>query len=372
MDINDKLRAFLQIAGQFQLGSLPTEQSHPLTRNLSELAQTDLAAAIARLKQVDCAALQVVLNKADEIIRLSTCIRDALREGNRIFLCGCGATGRLALACEVIWRSVHGSDEVGERVIAFMAGGDIALIRSIENFEDHPEYGAQQLVELGFKSGDLLIACTEGGETPFVIGATLKAASISARAPFFLYCNPDDVLCRTVERSREIIEDARINKMNLTVGPMALAGSTRMQASTVLMLATGCALLYYNSTDCIETEIREFCAFWRDLDLSFLAAFIEKEAACYAEKSYVLYEADDALAITVLTDTTERAPTFSMYPFENAQDTVTDHSLCYLCLPTASQSADAWRLGTQTGSPHARMGRCRWTHLCPAAARLRP
>ena len=53
-----------------------------------------------------------------------------------------------------------------------MAGGDVAIIASVEDFEDHPEFGAHQLLSLGFADNDLLIACTEGGETPWVIGAT--------------------------------------------------------------------------------------------------------------------------------------------------------------------------------------------------------
>jgi N-acetylmuramic acid 6-phosphate etherase len=274
---------------------------------------------------------------------LSTSIKETIENGYRIFIGGCGATGRLALACEVLWRSIHGNDEMGERVIGFMAGGDIALIKSIENFEDHPEFGARQLVELGFKNGDLLIACTEGGETPYVIGVTLKAASISDQPPIFLYCNPDDILRKTAQRSREIIDNEGIKKINLTVGPMALAGSTRMQASTVLMLAVGTALLHYNSRDCIENEIREFISFWHTTDLSFLKLYIEKESAIYSDYGFVFYEADQDLAITVLTDTTERAPTFSMYPFENSQDVATKQSLCYLSLPTASTSEEAWR-----------------------------
>jgi N-acetylmuramic acid 6-phosphate etherase len=55
-------------------------------------------------------------------------------------------------------------------------------------------------VELDFKAEDLLIASTEGGETPWVIGATIEASKISKHKPFFLYCNPDEVLF--VERSK--------------------------------------------------------------------------------------------------------------------------------------------------------------------------
>ena len=54
-----------------------------------------------------------------------------------------------------------------------------------------------------------------------------------ARKVYFVYNNPDEVLCQHVERSREVIEDPRIEKINLTTGPMAIAGSTRMQATSI-------------------------------------------------------------------------------------------------------------------------------------------
>lgn len=72
-----------------------------------------------------------------------------------------------------------------------MAGGDAALIKSIEDFEDHPEFAQQQLVQLGFKDNDILIASTEGGETPWVIGAVWKSTEISHRKPYILYGNTD-------------------------------------------------------------------------------------------------------------------------------------------------------------------------------------
>ena len=71
----------------------------------------------------------------------------------------------------------------------------------LRHFQDHPEFGVRQLDELGFADGDLLISSTEGGETPFVIGATERAAAVSSNPPWFLYCNPDEKLARLVERS---------------------------------------------------------------------------------------------------------------------------------------------------------------------------
>jgi N-acetylmuramic acid 6-phosphate etherase len=344
IDFKRRAEEYLAIASQFNLGELVTEQPHPSTENLSELACNDLGQAIRILHAVDREALSALSRSIDRILALAERIAWTLRSGAKIYLCGCGATGRLSLACEVFWRRAHASDNLIDRVIGFMAGGDAALVRSIENFEDHPEYGARQLAELGFGGQDLLIASTEGGETPFVIGATLRAAELSMNPPWFLYCNPDDLLCKVAQRSAAVLRDSRIEKMNLTVGPMALAGSTRMQASTVLMAAVGTALLGNGQQHDAHAIIKVLQDYWSNLAPVFLIPLIEMESDCYSHVGRVLYQTDPELAITILTDTTERAPTFSMHPFENTLDRDAVPSLCRLCLPAAADSASAWNL----------------------------
>ena len=59
---------------------------------------------------------------------------------------------------------------------------------------------------------------------------------------FFVYNNPTDLLCEHVERSRDVLEDPRITNIDLFTGPMAIAGSTRMQATTAELLVVGSAL----------------------------------------------------------------------------------------------------------------------------------
>ena len=51
-----------------------------------------------------------------------------------------------------------------------MAGGDYALIKSVEGFEDFTAFGRKQIRDLGVRAGDVVFAITEGGETSFVIG----------------------------------------------------------------------------------------------------------------------------------------------------------------------------------------------------------
>ena len=327
---------FLRVASLYQLGVLPTEQPHPRTLELSRWALHDLPRAIATLKAVDLDALGMLQQYVASIDRLARRVVATLEKGRRIYLCGCGATGRLSLSLEYLWRGRHpGSDQVR----SFMAGGDIALVHSLEGFEDHPGYGARHLEQMGYEDGDLLIACTEGGETPYVIGATERAAQLSTNRPIFLYCNPDAILAGHIERFRRVQDNPRIETMCLDVGPMALTGSTRMQASTVLQLAVGVALLQPE----IDTgeSIASFRALVAASDLSFLSRFIEAEARVYASGDHVTYQTSQ-YGITVLTDTTERAPTFSLVPFDQLNTRTGSHSLCYVSLDSAADASQAW------------------------------
>ena len=324
---------------QFRLGDLPTEKPHPKTSALSQLAQEDPFRACELLREVEIDAVRGILDSTKSLVHMTEEIRATLDSGGRVFLCGCGATGRLSLSIETFWRERF--QDRTEQVISFMAGGDFALIRSIESFEDFPEYGARQLRDLGFDANDLLISCTEGGETPFVIGATEEAIRISRRNPFFLYCNPDEVLAKTVERSKKVIENSRIHKINLHVGPMALSGSTRLQAATVLMLATGTSLFSAVDGQEVTARIFEFIEVLSSLNFEKFVALIELESEAYKNKNLLVHSCND-FAITLLTDTTERSPTFSLLPFNQTPDEPLP-SWTYLMLDGIESSEAAWQ-----------------------------
>ena len=330
--------AFLKIAEHYQLAVLPTEQRHPKTTFLSDLSKKNLPKAISILKEIDVKALAVLSDQRDGVLRLQRAINETIAAGRRVFLCGCGATGRLSLTLEVLWRQ-QASPQLRDSVVSFMAGGDVALISSVESFEDSPEFGARQLKELGFQKGDLLIGSTEGGETPFVIGAVECAASYAnGRKPFFIYCNPDDALKNRVLRSRRVLENEDIEKINLSVGPMAISGSTRMQASTVLLGAIGLALLF----EYPDTARQEVVKLVNDSDFLFLEEFIGIETEIYNNLGVIYYDASENLGISVLTDTTERSPTFSLAPFDNSNDQNPLPSLAYLLFSNARSSEHAW------------------------------
>jgi N-acetylmuramic acid 6-phosphate etherase len=332
---------FLKTAYLYKLGMLPTESQHPLTMNLSDQAQHDLPGAIALIKKIDLHALAVLGSRIDLLARMQSDVMQVLKSGHRIFLCGCGATGRLSLSLEAIWREQTPAAFSADQVISFMAGGDVAMVRSIENFEDHPEFGRRQLEELGFTQDDLLISCTEGGETPFVIGATEHAAEVSRYAPYFLFCNPIPVLKDNVERSRTVLENPRIHSIDFPIGPMVLSGSTRLQASTVLMAAVALAMFEKQGAEEISEALERLLSFIQATDFEFLTPFIERETDVLQRGDYIYY-CTRGYEMPVLTDTTERHPTFSVPAFENANETAPVHSSVYLIVDSAEDSRQAW------------------------------
>ena len=365
---------FLAICGQFQLGGLTTESSHPVTANLSEIARNDINAALDLLFEADGDVVAKYREFAcsGRARSLVEAVVHSLRNGGRLFFTGCGSTGRLSIQLVSIWREFWqrqrarglaespSPEEWENRAFSVMAGGDFALIKSVEGFEDFTAFGQKQIGDLGVSSRDVVFAITEGGETSFVIGTAWKGVEVGARV-FFVYNNPDNVLCATVARSREVIEDPRIEKINLTTGPMSITGSTRMQATsiqlcvmlTVLEMAVrelmsgrqpgGSAVL---DAATVPTEFTEqLAAMHRTLRSpglrSQLAQLVALEESVYRTRHKNNYFAD-RFGIDVLTDTTERSPTYCTPPFRKFDDRTATESWAFLFVPGADP-VEAWR-----------------------------
>src|SRR5688572_714465 len=95
---------FLQQKEKFRLGDLPTESPHPKTMHLSDWAKGDVARGLRALREVDLDALQRIGGLRRELSPFFHAVADTLEQGDRIFLVGCGATGRLSLSLDYLWR----------------------------------------------------------------------------------------------------------------------------------------------------------------------------------------------------------------------------------------------------------------------------
>jgi N-acetylmuramic acid 6-phosphate etherase len=350
---------FLKIADQFKLGLLTTESSHPVTANLSEVARKDVAAGLKLLFDVD----DDVIRKYREFAesgrgrQIADIALASLRNGGRLFFTGCGSTGRLSIQLVSIWRDFWQQSTTPEakewehRAFPVMAGGDFALIKAVEGFEDFTAFGKRQIGDLGVNDKDVVFAITEGGETSFVIGTAWKAAEVGAKV-YFVYNNPDIVLCQHVQRSREVIEDARIEKINLTTGPMGIAGSTRMQATSIQLavLVTVLEMVVRDLVGGMDSNAvpAQFLSQLTELHatlksppvLAQLAQLTAMEESVYRAGRKNNYFAD-LVGIDMLTDTTERSPTYCTPPFRKFDDTTAAESWAFLYVPCAN-SDQAW------------------------------
>jgi len=371
----EKAEEFINHQRAFRLGALLTESSHPKTAKLSQTIQQDVPEGIRMLLSVDeeIAPAAAKVFGSHEFERLVAGMTRALTGGKRVFFTGCGATGRLSILLEAAWREfwqrlrrehadqLAGLADFEDRVFSVMAGGDFALIRSVEGFEDHPRFGRHQLQEAGVAEGDVVVAITEGGETPFVIGTAWQGLESGAEV-FFVFNNPAEVLCRNVERSREVIEDERITSLDLTTGPMAVAGSTRMQATSSELLVVGAALetaLRHvlerhlpaemlselgcdpgQSADHAGCMARLVSQLGEPAALDALARFTQFEQDIYEQTGLVTYAADDYL-LDVLTDTTERSPTFRLPPYRRSDDDTSARSWSFVKNPSRA-TRDTW------------------------------
>ncbi len=373
---------------QFHLFTLLTEQRHPKTWNLSSVIQDNTLNGLMMLLDVDNDIVRKIEELAENTLILQqavSAVQRAIEEKRRIYFYGCGATGRLAKQMESsfwrpFWKKIKETpywskikpnvcQDIENMLIGEMTGGDRALISSLEGFEDLQLIGKLQLIDRGIKKGDTVFCVTEGGETSSVIGTILYALSqynekergeISRKNLYFVYNNPDNLLTN-FERSRAVIENSGITKINLTTGPQAITGSTRMQATTIETFVLGVVLeegierflRKYLSDEELEKigfskkiSLKERLLSFKDLKYSIdkeiesISRFTDLEAKTYKNRRFSTYFAKKAL-ITVFIDSTERSPTFRLYPLDTIRE---KERKCWIQVWTeAKDIKDAWR-----------------------------
>ena len=339
-----RAKDFLENEKEYMLGFVEAEQANPLTKGLGEAAASDPVKAVRMIFSVDRALADTVAAavKTQDYLDFAARVESTLRAGGRLILSGCGATGRLCLNLEASWRRALSRLEkempdraesikrLADQVKTIMTGGDYALIKSVECFEDYAELGAQQARLLGVGKGDLLIGVTATAETTSILGTALYASRQGAAVQMVVCSNPASVSAR-LERARRVFERERVFSVYLPCGAMAVTGSTRMQSSTIeqLVIASAMQTAMAALLDAPQLKADYAGAFTSLMEhlldekaLASLADYAALEAELYQKGELVTYFADEYL-LDVLSDTTERSPTFVVPPFlpEGAQGT---------------------------------------------------
>ena len=210
-----------------ELQKIATEQRNPNTMHIDTLSTLDM---IRLINQEDHRVAEAVAQVTDKIAEAVDVIADRLAKGGRLIYCGAGTSGRLGILDAVECPPTYSTDP--EMVQALMAGGYPAIFKAVEGAEDSKELGVQDMKNINFGAGDVLVGIAASGRTPYVLGCMEYAKELGAPT-VSVTCCPGSVL--------DNFADIGIAPCP---GPEVITGSTRMKSGTAQkmvlnMLSTG-------------------------------------------------------------------------------------------------------------------------------------
>jgi len=204
---------------QDSLDALTTEGRNERSMDIDQASAREIVGIInGEDKKVPVA----VERELDHIAALVDDVVAGFRKGGRLFYIGAGTSGRLGVLDASECPPTFGVPPT--MVQGIIAGGQSALVRSIEGAEDDPDGGIRDLQAAGFGAGDVLVGITASGQAPYVLGAMAWARDIGAVVAA-MSCNSGSL---TFKYAKHVIY--------LDVGPEVVTGSTRMKAGTAQKL----------------------------------------------------------------------------------------------------------------------------------------
>lgn len=186
--------------------------------NHDNLEQMDTATILQRMNEEDQKVAQAVSQAIPRISELVDALVPRFERGGRLFYIGAGTSGRLGILDASEIPPTYGLPH--SRVIGLIAGGDVAIRKSVEHAEDDPDQAWKDLS--GFEPGedDVVIGIAASGTTPYVLGG-LRDAKRHGLLTGGITNNPGSPLAQLADIPIEV-----------NVGPEFVTGSTRMKSGT--------------------------------------------------------------------------------------------------------------------------------------------
>jgi N-acetylmuramic acid 6-phosphate etherase len=181
------------------------------------------ARSLAAMLDSQMTAFGAVRNALPALTRAAEAAADRLGRGGRLVYAGAGASGRLAVQDGVELHATFGWPRA--RLAYLIAGGEGALVRSIEGAEDDADAAVAAVDRLKPGAADVVIAVAASGRTAFTCAVQGRARAAGALT-IGLANNPGTPLLQAAEIP-----------VLLATGPEFLAGSTRMSAGTAQKIA---------------------------------------------------------------------------------------------------------------------------------------
>ena len=197
-----------------------TEEQNPNSVDIDLKSTSEI---IQIFHEEDQKAIKAVEAESEAIAHAIELCVAAFRAGGSLLYVGAGTSGRLGVLDASECPPTFSTSP--EMVQGIIAGGDVALRRSVEGEEDKPEKGALAVRERHLTPQDVLVGIASSGRTPYVIGALKEAHTIGATTIFLCCVPPPEPLTGWVTHFITPI-----------VGPEIIAGSTRLKAGTATKL----------------------------------------------------------------------------------------------------------------------------------------
>ncbi len=195
-----------------------TEKSS-LYRHLDKMSTNEI---LINMNNEDQKVAIAVREQIMDIEKLVDHIVPKMKEGGRLFYIGAGTSGRLgvldASECPPTFGVPH------DWIVGLIAGGDIAIRKSVEHAEDDENQAIKDLEEYNIGTLDTVVGIAASGTTPYVIGG-LRECQNRKISTGCIVCNP----------GAPVIEYSDY-PIIAQVGPEFLTGSTRMKSGTAQKL----------------------------------------------------------------------------------------------------------------------------------------
>ncbi len=124
----------------------------------------DSVSTIEMLQMINDEDKKVALAVEKEIVNIANAVDiivEKLQKGGRLIYIGAGTSGRIGILDASECPPTYGTDP--ELVQAFIAGGEKAIVKSIEGAEDDPELGVNDLKNINFNRKDVLVGIAASG-----------------------------------------------------------------------------------------------------------------------------------------------------------------------------------------------------------------
>lgn len=351
---------FEEFEKKFQLKDTTTEQRHPETMQLSQVMHENVSQGLLQLLSVDRSVLTGFDAFIPSIRTLAPQIAARLKKNGRVFLVGSGTSGRVGIdiaakCCQTFKMTcIHG----------VIAGGDSAIIRAKEGFEDSEEDGRKALQSFNIDSNDCVILISASGSASFNVGCGHYASDQGALVLYFY--NSQSIPSRTQDLFDRVQNP--VMPLCVDIGPQAISGSTRLQSATLAEASLGALLasalylsqdedelafqypkkLFLNMTEGLQ-RVKEM--------IPHIEKFVMREKEIFAapdsnffkvkdqsNQGYVTLISGKACIREVLVDATEMSPTFSINPMRRNNEAHKKRAEFQAYLMEEGSNQEAWKI----------------------------